>query len=92
MSIILSLLSTFLGAGTSVLMLILLLMASPNSKPADFAMLKGLMWSVVAIGVLGLSGASWAMYLSRHVLATGIGITPAVYCIGLLIVVLRIQR
>lgn len=92
MSIVFSLLSTFVGLGVSVLMLILLLAASPNSKPADFAVLKTLMWSVTIIGLLGVSGASWAMYVSKHILASGIGISPAVFCVVLLIVMLRMQR
>ena len=84
----LAILSTFAGAAASLVMIVLLLAGSPNSSPQQLAQIKWMMIGVALMALAGIVGAIWAMVLGRHLLASGIGIAPALGVVALFTVLL----
>jgi len=84
----LAVLSIFVGGGASLLMLVLLLAGSPNSKPEQLAEIKRFMFAVALVAMLGLTGGGWALYAGRPALAAALGIAPLVFVIVLFVVLL----
>ncbi len=91
MYLALAIFSTFTGAAASLLMLILLLASSPNSSPQQLTQIRWCMFAVAALGLVGLIGAIWSMYLHRHGLAAAIGFVPALGVILLFVILLKTQ-
>ncbi|HYD02151.1 MAG TPA: hypothetical protein VEB22_13070 [Phycisphaerales bacterium] len=70
------------GAALCVMLLSLLLAGSPNSSPAQLARIKGWMLATVLVGLLGATGAVWAMAIGRPGLGAYAGAAPAAFCIA----------
>jgi hypothetical protein len=92
MPAVLASLSTVIGFKASLLMLVMLLASAPNSTPAQAATIKWLMLSVAAACVLGLVGGVGSIIAGRPWLGAGLGAVPTVYVVGLVVVLLVVQR
>lgn len=85
MLLVLAILSTLVSLGASLMMLVLLLAGGANSTQKQIAQIRVFIWSVIAITVLSVGLAIWAMVKARYGLAAAVGIVPAAACAGLLI-------
>ncbi|MFO0873387.1 MAG: hypothetical protein U0575_05390 [Phycisphaerales bacterium] len=85
MRIVLALLCMLAGGGASLVMLVLLMASGANSSPERLREIWILFWSVIAVGLLGLVGALWALAKARHGVAAIAGLVPAAYCMALVV-------
>lgn len=85
MRIALAILCTLAGGGASLLMLVLLMASGANSSPKQLREIWILFWSVIAVGLLGIVGAIWALAKARYGLSAIVGFIPAAYCIALIV-------
>lgn len=77
-----------LGVIASACMFVLLVAGAPNSTPEAIRNIKVLMLSVAVVGFAGCSAAIWLLFIGRPWTAAGAGISPAVYVVVLLVVLL----
>ena len=66
-------------------MLVLLMASTPNGKPEDLSRINWLMLAVALIGGAGMIGAAVSMFVGRAWVALGIGLTPALFVVGLFV-------
>jgi len=84
-------LATLLGAATTVLVLVLLLAGSPNSRPEQWRTIKLLLLVVAAVGVTAVLGAIATHRAGRTDLAPWVGVTPLPFAIALGLIASRVQ-
>lgn len=82
---ILAVLSTLVGIGASLLMLVLLMAGGANSSEQQIRQIWIFIWTVLGVAFLGVVGATWCFVKARYGLAATFGIAPAVLCLSLLI-------
>lgn len=92
MALLPPILSTLLSLAASGLMTVLLLASAPNSKPHEWAFIKGWLIAIGIVGVLGLIGAIWLMIVRKPMTAAVVGGVPAIFCIVALVIMIRTQQ
>ena len=83
MATVIATLGTLTGGAATLLMLVLLLASTPNGKPEDLSRINWLMLAVALVGGAGMIGAALSMFAGRNWMALGIGLTPAIFVVGL---------
>jgi len=91
MASVVAVLSTIVGVGATLCMLVMLMAGGANAKPAAITQLKWLMVSVAVVGLASVIAAVWAFVHHRHWLSAGLGIAPLVYAIVLVIVLVQLE-
>jgi hypothetical protein len=81
---ILAVLGSIVGAGVTVVMLVLLAACAPNSSPEQSAQLQRLVLMILCGGGVGLIGCIVCLCLRRAPLALAMGLSPIVVSIGVI--------
>lgn len=92
MPLFLSILSALFGIVASLFMLVLLLASAPNSKPDEWASIKGSLITISVVGLAGVIGAIWLMIVREPMAASAVGAAPGVFCILSFIIMLKFQQ
>lgn len=92
MASIAAILAMLLSVLVSGSVLILFMAGMPNSSPEQLREIRGWMVSVVVVALIGLAGSIWGLTARRPWLSAGVGLAPAVYAIGLVMVLAALRR
>lgn len=86
-----AILASIVGIMSSLGMLILLMAGLANAKPAQLQQGKWMMWGIVAVQVVALTGAVWLMLKHKPWMASAAGITPFVVVVVLIVILVKIE-
>jgi len=85
-------LSMIVGGLATLAVAVMLLASMPNSSPQQLRELNLWLASVVVAGIGGLGGGIWALVVHRPWLSAGLGLAPAAYGVGLLVLLTLAHR
>ena len=91
MNLILPILSMLIGGISSLTTLVMLLAGGANSTPTQIRQIKWMIASVVLVQVLALAGSIWLLIEKRGWPSCFVGVSPLIFAIVLVIVLVKIE-
>ena len=83
--------ANLVGILATLTMLVMMMAGGANSTAAQISRIKWIMLSIAVVALVSVAGSIWSMVAGRWGTASAVGIVPAVYCVTLAVVFLRME-